>query len=238
MGRRRLLGADLGDRLAGGLRRAGGRGRHCGFSMNLVIAVVAFAILILVVALLARGARGAIRTEALAFAIAAATAAATAAAAAAATAFAITQRLAIGAERARDGGGTGQVGDRSGVEHFRLGGGGEIATQSDLLGLGGDRGRGGGDRLGSGLFRGGRHGDRALGGGLASTAGGSGGGQAAAETGQHALQREDEVLLAELAAVLDVVFAGELAQVLDGQGGEIGVVRHVRQILSLTAPMA
>jgi hypothetical protein len=74
--------------------------------------------------------------------------------------------------------------------------------------------------------------------GLAATAGGSGGGQAAAQAGEHALQREDEVLLAEFAAVLDVVFACELAQVLDGQRGEIGVVRHVRQILSQMARLA
>jgi hypothetical protein len=45
-------------------------------------------------------------------------------------------------------------------------------------------------------------------------------------TRQHILQRLDEIIFAEPAAILDLMFAGELSEVFDAKSGEIRLIRH------------
>jgi hypothetical protein len=45
-------------------------------------------------------------------------------------------------------------------------------------------------------------------------------------SGEHALQRLDEIVFAEPAAILDLMFAGELSEVFDAECGEIRLIRH------------
>jgi hypothetical protein len=100
-----------------------------------------------------------------------------------------------------------EVGDRGGVEHLRfsrcsLRCSGDQVAGGDLLRF--VRGNGGG--------------------GLTGGSRGAGRGEVSRE---HALERLDEVLLAEAAAVLDLVFASELSEILDAECGEIRLIRHV-----------
>jgi hypothetical protein len=55
---------------------------------------------------------------------------------------------------------------------------------------------------------------------------------------EHALERLDEVFLAEPAAILDLVFAGELSEVFDAECGEIRLIRHVPMVLRKTLRIA
>ncbi len=45
-------------------------------------------------------------------------------------------------------------------------------------------------------------------------------------SGEHALQRLDEIVFAEPATILNLMFAGELSEVFDAKSGEIRLIRH------------
>jgi hypothetical protein len=45
-------------------------------------------------------------------------------------------------------------------------------------------------------------------------------------SGEHTLQRLDEIVFAEPATILDLMFAGELSEVFDAECGEIRLIRH------------
>ena len=106
-----------------------------------------------------------------------------------------------------------QIRNRSGIEHFRFSGGG-VALRGDefrrsdffrLVLRNGSRDR---RRLGTAAF------------------GARGAGGSRQVSGQHSLQGLDEVILAEAAAVLDLMFTSELSEVFDAEGGEIRLIRH------------
>ena len=107
-----------------------------------------------------------------------------------------------------------EIGDRGRIEHFRL------RRRS---------GRRGSDQFAwRDLFR--FVGDNRSGSGSSDSSGGLTGSSRRTRrsevSGEHALQRLDEIVFTEPATILDLMFAGELSEVFDAKSGEIRLIRH------------
>lgn len=107
-----------------------------------------------------------------------------------------------------------EIGDGGGIEHFRLGRcggrrGSDQLARRDFFRLVGWR------------FRN-LHRSRSSGGFTSS----SRRARRSEVSGEHALQRLDEIVFAEPATILDLMFAGELSEVFDAESGEIRLIRH------------